>query len=87
MLLEDNFNPITYRQEFVDFKESELVGGTIITEVKLGSDGVSVKLADKMKAMDMLARYMDLLSDNDRKRLQEEKLKQIPISHNNVLTS
>ncbi|MFS8542025.1 MAG: hypothetical protein LOD89_08045, partial [Tissierellales bacterium] len=38
-------------------------------------DGASVKLADKMKALEFLAKYTDLLSENDRKRLQEEKLK------------
>lgn len=60
---------------YVDFKESAEVDGTIITEVKQGRDGVSVKLADKMKALEMLSKYFDLLSENDKKRLQEEKLK------------
>lgn len=59
----------------VDFKESTDVDGTIITEVKQGRDGISVKLADKMKALEMLSKYFDLLSDNDKKRLQDEKLK------------
>ncbi len=60
---------------YVDFNESTDVDGTIITEVKQGKDGISVKLADKMKALEMLSKYFDLLSDNDKKRLQEEKLK------------
>ena len=60
---------------YVDFKESAEVDGTIVTEVKQGRDGVSVKLADKMKALEMLSKYFDLLSENDKKRLQEEKLK------------
>lgn len=59
----------------VKFRESSEVDGTIITEVKQGKDGVSVKLADKMKALEFLSKYTDLLSDNDKKRLQEEKLK------------
>ncbi|WP_438310834.1 terminase small subunit [Sporosarcina sp. FA9] len=75
VLLDDNFNPITYKRGFVDFKESYEVDGTILTEVKLGKDGISVKLADKMKALEMLSKYFDVLSDNDKKRLQEEKLK------------
>lgn len=37
--------------------------------------GIKLKLADKMKALDMLAKYTDLLSDNNKKRLQEEKLR------------
>lgn len=59
----------------VKFKESSEVDGTLITEVKQGKDGVSVKLADKMKALEMLTKYYDLLSENDKKRLQEEKIK------------
>lgn len=68
-------NPVTYLANYVRFKEHDEIDGTIITEVKQGKDGVSVKLADKMKALEMLAKYTDLLSDNDKKRLQEEKLK------------
>ncbi|MGG3801778.1 terminase small subunit [Metabacillus fastidiosus] len=60
---------------YVDFKESAEIDGTIVTEVKQGKDGVSIKIADKMKALDMLTKYFDLLSENDKKKLQEEKLK------------
>lgn len=74
VLLDDDFNPITYKQGFVDFKESDEVDGTIITEVKLGKDGISVKLADKMKALDMLTKYFDLLPEHQKRRLEEEKL-------------
>jgi phage terminase small subunit len=70
---DDLGNP--YEVNRVKFKESSEVDGTIVTEVKQGKDGVSVKLADKMRALEMLSKYFDLLSDNDKKRLQEEKLK------------
>ncbi|MCJ0932936.1 terminase small subunit [Virgibacillus halodenitrificans] len=65
----------SYIANYVRFKVDQEVDGTIITEVKKGKDGVSIKLADKMKALEMLSKYFDLLSDNDKKRLQEEKLK------------
>lgn len=74
-LKDDEGNNITYNVNHVDFKNSDIVDGTIITEVKKGKDGVSVKLADKMKALEMLAKYTDLLSDNDKRKLQEEKMK------------
>lgn len=67
--------PLTDYITYVDLVNSDEVDGTIITEVKEGRDGISVKLADKMKALEMLSKYFDLLSDNDKKRLQEEKLK------------
>ncbi|AMQ06744.1 terminase small subunit [Sporosarcina psychrophila] len=75
VMTDDDGKEITYTHNFVNFKNAGEVDGTIITEVKKGKDGISVKLADKMKAMEMLAKFTDLLSDNDKKRLQEEKLK------------
>lgn len=74
-ILDDEGEKITYLRNYVNFKNADEVDGSLITEVKKGKDGVSVKLGDKMKALDMLAKYTDLLSDNDKKRLQEEKLK------------
>lgn len=68
-------NPVTYLASYVRFKEHDEVDGTILTEVKQGRDGVSVKLADKMKAMEVLAKYTDLIPDHFKRRLEEEKLK------------
>ena len=66
---------VEYEVNRVKFKDSAEVDGTIVTEVKQGRDGVSVKLADKMKALEFLAKYVDLLSESDRRRLQDEKIK------------
>ncbi|MFD1206652.1 terminase small subunit [Sporosarcina contaminans] len=74
-VLDENDEQLMQKVNYIDFKESAEVDGTIITEVKQGKDGISVKLADKMKALEMISKYFDLLSDNDKKRLQEEKLK------------
>ncbi|QAS52390.1 terminase small subunit [Halobacillus litoralis] len=63
----------SYNEVF--FKDSELVDGTIVTEVKHGRDGVSVKLADKMKALDKLWQYFDMLPEADKRKLQEEKMR------------
>ena len=65
----------SYTANYVRFKSDSEVDGTIITEVKKGKDGVSIKLADKMKALEFLSKYTDLLSENDRKKLQLAKLK------------
>lgn len=66
---------VEYEVNRVKLKDSAEVDGTIVTEVKQGRDGVSVKLADKMKALEFLAKYVDLLSESDRRRLQDEKIK------------
>jgi len=77
VILDDDGNPRmqTYKVNTVHFHDATEVDGTIITEVKKGKDGVSVKLADKMTALAMLSKYTDLLSDEQLKRLREEKLK------------
>ncbi len=74
-MLDDEGEKVTYLRNFINFKNADEVDGTLINEVKQGKSGISVKLADKMKALDMLAKYTDLLSDNDKKRLLEEKFK------------
>ncbi|WP_228077360.1 terminase small subunit [Enterococcus casseliflavus] len=43
---------------YVDFKESTEIDGKLIKEVKVGKDGVSVKLYDKQKAMSELMKYL-----------------------------
>ena len=57
------------------FKDSSEVDGQIISEVKQGRDGASIKLVDRMKAMERLEKYYDLLPDKWKRRMDEEKLK------------
>ena len=59
---------------FVDFKDSTFLDGTILSEVKQGKDGASIKLADKMKALEKLEKYFDLFPDKFKRRIEEEKL-------------
>lgn len=53
----------------VRFHESDAVDGTLITEVKQGKDGASIKLADRMKALEWLADHMDLATPEQRARI------------------
>lgn len=71
--IDDKGNEVDYEVNRMYFKDSSEVDGTILTEVKQGKDGVSIKLADKMKALDFLARYTDLLNENELKQLKIEK--------------
>ncbi|MDE3837923.1 terminase [Bacillus methanolicus] len=72
---DDEGNPVTQMVNYVEFKDSNMVDGTIISEVKQGKDGISIKLADKMKALDKLAQYFDLFPDQFKRKIEEEKLK------------
>lgn len=67
--------PVMEEVNYVDLKESPEIDGTIITEVKQGNAGVSIKLADKMKALDKLSEYFDLFPDKFKRHIEEEKLK------------
>lgn len=58
----------------VRFKESASVDGTIISEVKQGRDGASIKLADRMKALQWLSDHMDMATKEQQTRIEYMKL-------------
>jgi phage terminase small subunit len=68
-------NPVTKMINYVEFNESSHVDGSVISEVKQGKDGVAIKLADKMKALEKLSLYFDLFPDKFKRQIEEEKLK------------
>ena len=73
--------PLTRIVNVVRFKPSAEVDGTILAEVKQGKDGASIKLADRMKALDWLAAHMDLATAEQKAKIaqinaQTERLKQ-----------
>lgn len=58
----------------VRFRESETVDGTLIAEVKQGKDGASIKLPDKMKALDWLSKHMDMTTEEQRIRIKRAEI-------------
>ena len=61
--------PLMKEINSVRFRGAEKVDGTLITEVKQGKDGASIKLADRMKALDWLANHMDLATEEQRAKI------------------
>ena len=59
----------------VKFKQSEEVDGTLITEVKQGRDGASIKLVDKMKALQWLADHMDIATAEQKAKIEQIRAK------------
>ena len=53
------------------FKSSSDVDGTIISEVKQGKDGASIKLSDRMKALEWLSRHMNMGTEEQLARLEQ----------------
>lgn len=67
--------PVMQTTNYIYLKESTEVDGTILSEVSEGKDGVKIKLADKMKALEKLEKYFDLFPDKFKRQIEEEKLK------------
>lgn len=57
-LEDDEGNPITETKNYVMFKNSEQVDGTLIKEVRMGKDGPVIQFHDKQKAMDRLMEFL-----------------------------
>lgn len=60
----------TIMTNYVDFRNAEEVDGTIISEVKKGKDGVSIKLQDKQKAIDFLMKHLSYLDEETKRKLE-----------------
>lgn len=63
--------PVTKIVNVVQFRESNEVDGTLISEVKQGRDGASIKLADRMKALNWLADHMDFATPEQKAKVRK----------------
>lgn len=62
--------PVTKIQNVVKLKDSSDVDGSLISEIRQSKGGVSVKLADRMKAMDWITKHMDMATEEQKARIQ-----------------
>ncbi|MDU5776207.1 MAG: terminase small subunit, partial [Clostridium perfringens] len=60
---------------YVDLKESISVDTSLITEISEGKDGIRIKLVDKTKALEFLSKHLNLLSDEEKTKLDIENKK------------
>ena len=61
--------PLMKEENTVRFRESTDVDGTIIAEVKQGRDGATIKLADRMKALEWLTQHMNMATEEQKARI------------------
>lgn len=66
---------ITKEVNVVKFKNSLYLDGSLISEVKQGKDGASIKLSDKMKALEWLADHMNLATEEQKAKIEAYKSK------------
>ncbi|OMD04725.1 terminase small subunit [Paenibacillus sp. FSL R5-0636] len=73
-------DPVTKTVSFVHFKSAYEVDGTLISEVKQGRDGVSIKFYDKMRALKELEKYLGYMDEETKLRVQKMQLEVTAIS-------
>lgn len=65
---------LTEQISYVNVKNHDEIDGSLISEVKQNREGISIKLHDKMKALEILTKYFDLLPDNHKRKIEEANL-------------
>lgn len=63
------------KYSFVHLKDSDVVDGTLISEVSKGKDGTKIKLLDRMKAMQWLTDHMNIATEEQKARIEQMKAK------------
>ena len=70
----------------IKLNESCNVDTQIIQEVKQGKDGASIKLVDKMKALQWLADHMDIATVEQKAKIEQIRAKTEQIRHSETDT-
>ncbi|KIN80955.1 terminase small subunit [Clostridium botulinum] len=65
---------IMSKVNYVDFRNSNEVDGTILNEVSQGKNGIKIKLNDQIKALQWLGEHMDLATQEQKLRIEKLKL-------------
>ena len=63
--------PATQKINTIRLRDAADVDGSLISEVRIGQSGTSVKLKDSMKALQWLADHMDLATEEQRARIDQ----------------
>lgn len=64
----------TIDTSYVDVNESWMVDGSLITEISQGKEGIKLKLADRMKALQWLTEHMDMATEKQRLEMAKMKI-------------
>ena len=71
-------------KNFVRFRHHDIVDGTLIGEVKQGKDGASIKLADRMKALQWLSDHIGWATDLQKAQLEQMKAQTEKLKNNDI---
>lgn len=68
---------VTREVNEVRFKDSSIIDGGLVCQVKQGKDGATIKLEDRMKALEWLADYFEMNPMNKHRRDFDKKMLEI----------
>lgn len=76
VILDEEGKLVKEKYNYLYFKNSNEVDGSIVSEVKNGKGGISIKLLDRMRALEWLSNHMNLLTTEQKEKLaiQQEVL-------------
>jgi len=69
-----NGDYITQDINYVRIKNHDEIDGSVVNEIKQGKDGITIKFHDKLKALEALTKYFDLLPDNHKRKIENANL-------------
>ena len=58
--IDEEGNPVYWKRNYLYFKNHDQVDGGLISEIKTGKQGISLKLEDKQKALDWLSDFFGM---------------------------
>lgn len=61
---------VTIKDEFISVKDDTEIDGTLITEISQGKNGIKIKLADKMKALEWIANHMNIATEEQKAKIE-----------------
>lgn len=67
----------THKQNYMHFKNSDSVDGCLVSEVSMGRSGLKVKLEDRHKALEWLAKWFDTNPMDKHKRAYDNAMLEI----------
>lgn len=72
----------TIKGSYIYLKDSKDLDGSIISEVKQGKNGISLKLHDALRALDWLSEHMNIATDKQKAEIELLKAKRKALENN-----
>lgn len=67
--------PLMEKVNYVRFRNSSEVDGTLISEIKSGRNRVSIKLVDRLKALQWLSDHYGMMTEEQKARIEESRVR------------